>query len=101
MSRCRRTLSQSSRGDGCGFDHPIVEFIGVFPFEPEGVLHPFGCIGTNVSGPHPWSIFGIINLVAPLSVLVVTLCQNILEDFFGACQCIRAASPAPPAGLRV
>ena len=78
VSLANDTLGGSCR-DGACLDHPVVKFLGVFSRPAMWVLHPLGCVATDIRAPHPRRVQRVIDLLAPLTILITPLFQHILE----------------------
>ena len=72
------TLSGGCRDSAC-LDHSVVEFFGVLSLPAMRVLHPLGRVAADIRAPHPWGVQGIVD-IAPLTLLIAPLFQDILED---------------------
>ena len=80
FSLAKDTLSGSCRDSAC-LDHPVVEFFGVLSRPAMWVLHPLGRVAADIRAPHPWRVQGVVD-IAPLTLLIAPLLQDILEDPF-------------------
>jgi hypothetical protein len=45
------------------------------------IFHPLGRVAADIRAPHPWRVELIIDVLAPLTILIKPFLQHILKDF--------------------
>ena len=78
VSLAKDTLGGSCRNSAC-LDHPVIKFFGVFSRPAMWVFHPLGRVATEIRAPHPRRVQGVIDVLAPLTILIAPLFQHLLE----------------------